>query len=234
LDLKRLERALDCDSKLGLLQAISLSEAQAIISAGIPNNCTTNQAIEYAQFMGRAMPTGAGTDFEIWIDDATLIFSEYPVDDVNIAVKHPTLGLRSKHKWLPQPSDLIEFLNAMRTRRYRILGNARYVVTELSKPIEPEQSPSERARLARKFENLAREFAGKRSLDAIESTREQQTTFDAECLTVGNGDKQAGLEVLLRNHSVSLPIDIPPLLTVVKITPMNPIQQAVLKKALTA
>ncbi len=147
--------------------------------------------------MGKAMPTGQGTDFDIWVKDAAIIFSEYPEQDVRILVEHPVKGIRSKFKWLPQPSDLIEFLNEMRNRRGRIISNAKHVISEKSKLVEIEETPEQRASMGRKVENLARELAGKRSLDDVEKLRAENIAFNKKCIEAGGGSYQVGLMILL-------------------------------------
>lgn len=197
LDWKRLANLLDTTSKVGLIGNVNLEEARAMVSRGTPPICSGEKALAFAEYMGKSMPTGAGTDFAIWLKDAAIVFSEYAEADVRLTVEHPTKGIRSKHKWLPQPSELIEFLNELRNRRGRIVSNARYVISELTKEPEPEFSAEHQAAMARKMENLARDLTGRRSLEAVEATQEQQEAFDAECLTTGDGDKQRGLEILM-------------------------------------
>jgi len=197
LDWSRLAQILDTTYRPGLDSQISLAEAQAVIGAGFPKNCSGEKALGYAEFMGKAMPTGQGTDFDIWTKDAAIIFSEYAEADVRIAVEHPTRGLRAKHKWLPSPSEIITFLDEMKTRRYRIISNARHIVAELTKPKEIEYSPEHRAEMARKWENLSREMNGRYSMEAQESVMAEQEKFRLQCLTVGDGDYQRGLELML-------------------------------------
>lgn len=201
MDWSRLARVLDSTNKVGLSSLVTLAEARAVAAQPAPPICSGEKAMGYAEYMGKAMPTGAGTDFDIWLKDAVIIFSEYAEADVRLCVEHPTKGLRSKHKWLPQPIDLIEFLNGLRSRRGRIIGNARLAIAEFEKPRELEESPEHRAMMARRFESLSRELSGKLSLEALESVREQKEIFDAECVAAGNGDKQAGLMVLLGEES---------------------------------
>jgi len=188
---------LDTTSKLGLLEVITLAEANAIVSRGLPKICSGEKALGFARYMGKAMPTGEGTDFDIWFKDAAIIFSEYAEEDVRLTVEHPTKGIRAKQKWLPQPVDLIAFLDEIRNRHGRILANARYVVAELTKEPDPDFSPEHKAAMARKLENLARDLSNRRSLDAIEMTQAEQEIYDAECLAAGAGDKQKGIEILL-------------------------------------
>ena len=174
-----------------------MAEANAIILQGLPKICSGEKALGFARYMGKAMPTGEGTDFDVWFKDAAIIFSEYAEEDVRLMVEHPMKGIRAKQKWLPQPVDLIDFLNDLRNRHGRIMSNARYVVAELTKEPKPDYSPGHKAAMTRKLENLARELTNRRSLDAIENTQAEQEIYDAECLAAGNGDKQRGIEVLL-------------------------------------
>jgi hypothetical protein len=107
-----------------------MADAMAILSQPIPRPCSNEKAVEYANYLGRAMPTGQGTDFDIWVNDAALIFCEYPERDVKLAVEHPAKGLRAAHKWLPTPSDIIAYLADLTLRRGRILANAREIVKQ--------------------------------------------------------------------------------------------------------
>ena len=197
LDWSRLAKVLDSTNKVGISSLVTLAEARAVVAQPTPPICSYERAVTYAEYMGKAMPTGQGTDFDIWLKDAAIIFSEYAEADVRLCVEHPIKGLRAKHKWLPQPVDLVEFLNGLRGRRYRIVANARHVVAELSAPAEAPETPEHRDMMARRFENLSRELSGKLSLEVLDSVREQQEIFDAECVAAGNGDKQAGLMILL-------------------------------------
>jgi hypothetical protein len=114
----------------GLRGIIPLDDLHEIIAMPTPKLCSNDKAIEFANYLGRSMPTGQGTDFDIWVHDAALIFTEYPEQDVRLAVEHPAKGLRSTYKWLPAQSEVIAYLNTKTARRALILANAKRLVRE--------------------------------------------------------------------------------------------------------
>lgn len=150
----------------GLRGIIPLNDAMDVIALPTPRPCSNERAVEYANYLGRAMPTGQGTDFDIWINDAALIFCEYPEQDVKRAVEHPVKGLRASHKWLPASSDIIAYLDGLKLRRGRILANAREIVKqhnadEAERKLEAEIAKTTPEQRAAKVRELLGRFASK-------------------------------------------------------------------------
>jgi hypothetical protein len=147
LDWEKITKVLDTTHRQGLDKDLTLAEAKAVINLPQARSCTLEEAVAYSQFMSEAMPTGHETNAKIWVEDATLIFCDYAVKDVDICVKHPIKGIRSKLKWLPEPSDLIKFLDEMKCRRARIIGNAKYLVRQAEEKFQQDARDAEYSRI---------------------------------------------------------------------------------------
>lgn len=198
---------LDVTNTIGLKGRIELWELETVASQPLPRNCTNEEALGFANFMGKAMPTGQGMDFDIWVSDATLIFSEYPFKDVKIAVQHPTKGIRASHTWLPDPKTLIEFLRAMQERRGLIKSNARKLANEIieEQNREPDKCPEEWVAMSRRIQNIVRASRGNCSLEQEEQRRSQQEEFNEYAKFRGDGDWAKGIEILLEEGTETAP-----------------------------
>lgn len=149
------------------LRAVTLSEAQAVLALPLPTECGPEQAADHAAFLAKALPTGPDVDHEVWISDAILIFSGHAELDVRMACKDPVRGLRSRHRWLPQPPDMIAFMAELTGRRRRIRINAEKIAASLAQA-EPCATQEERDRQIRAWENVKRRLTNRSSVEQME------------------------------------------------------------------
>jgi hypothetical protein len=208
----KVEEMLDVANPVGLKLVLTWKEIDAILSQPKPRLCSANEAMGFAAFMGKAMPTGQGTDFDIWAKDASLIFTEYPYDDVRLAVEHPSKGIRAFNTWLPDPKTLIEFLQAMQERRGRIRHNAQEVGARIFEDMESKEKPSpeQQAEMSRRIQNIVRGSRGRCSIEEDVNRRNAQERVNAYAEFCGNGDASKGFEIMMERGMVSPPDDWKP------------------------
>lgn len=110
---------------------VSIAGARAVIEAieARRDPCVPHVSHSFASQLVGLYPAREVNDATTYLAGITALFSAYPEDFVK-RVCDPVTGLPSKSKWLPTIAEIKEALEIEKSKRDKILFNARWTLTE--------------------------------------------------------------------------------------------------------